>query len=56
MKVVGELSKLVVSSGALTQDDGSGKALKIEVFWGFGAGTLASHDCVPNRMLHKQKK
>jgi hypothetical protein len=25
-KVVGELSKLVVSSGALTQDDGSGKA------------------------------
>jgi len=24
--VVGELSKLVVSSGALTQDDGSGKA------------------------------
>ena len=56
VKVVGELSKLVVSSGALTQDDGSGKALKFEVFWGFGAGTLASHDCVPNRILNKRSK
>ena len=29
-------------------------ALKFEVlWWGFGAGTLASHDCIPNRMLHK---
>lgn len=30
-----------------------GLALKFEVLWGFGAGTLASHDCIPNRMLHK---
>lgn len=30
-----------------------GLALKYEVLWGFGAGTLASHDCIPNRMLHK---
>ena len=30
VEVITELSKLVVSSGALTQDDGTGKGVKAE--------------------------
>ena len=30
VEIISELSKLVVSSGALTQDDGTGKGIKAE--------------------------